>query len=225
MYLLEYFDNLLQTMKILKMQNPPLWNSSLWRLIGIMWIDLDLLYSIQETSCQYFGCFIFTTHKRSLGQGNIFAPVCHSVHRGEYLGKYTPPWAGTPPCRYTPQAGTPSGQVHTPWVGTPPSQVHPTPGRYPQAGTSPQAGIPWVGTPPWAGTPPRQVHPTGQVHPREGTHPISVCWDTVNKRAVRILLECILVLWIVFEKYNVRLVVYYLKRDHKEEPSKWKMPM
>ena len=24
-----------------------------------MWIDLDLLYSIQETSCQYFGCFIF----------------------------------------------------------------------------------------------------------------------------------------------------------------------
>ena len=25
---------------------------------------------------------IFTTHKRSLGQGNIFTPVCHSVHRG-----------------------------------------------------------------------------------------------------------------------------------------------
>ena len=25
---------------------------------------------------------IFTTRKRSLGQGNIFAPVCHSVHRG-----------------------------------------------------------------------------------------------------------------------------------------------
>ena len=26
-------------------------------------------------------CFIFTAHKRSLGQGNIFTPVCHSVNR------------------------------------------------------------------------------------------------------------------------------------------------
>ena len=26
--------------------------------------------------------FIFTARKRSLGQGNIFTPVCHSVHRG-----------------------------------------------------------------------------------------------------------------------------------------------
>ena len=25
---------------------------------------------------------IITTRKRNLGQGNIFAPVCHSVHRG-----------------------------------------------------------------------------------------------------------------------------------------------
>ena len=27
-------------------------------------------------------CVIFTARKRSLGQGNIFAPVCHSVHGG-----------------------------------------------------------------------------------------------------------------------------------------------
>ena len=26
--------------------------------------------------------YIFTVRKRSLGQGNIFTPVCHSVHRG-----------------------------------------------------------------------------------------------------------------------------------------------
>ena len=26
--------------------------------------------------------FIFTARKRSLGQGDIFTPVCHSVHRG-----------------------------------------------------------------------------------------------------------------------------------------------
>ena len=35
---------------------------------------------------------------------------------------------------------------------------------------------------------PRQVHPPGQVHPRH-----SACWDTVNTRAVRIPVECILV--------------------------------
>ena len=34
-----------------------------------------------------------------------------------------PPWAGTPPGRYTPRTGTP------PWVGTPPRQIHPL-GRY-----------------------------------------------------------------------------------------------
>ena len=29
---------------------------------------------------------IFTARKRSLGQGNIFTPVCHSVHRGGVRG-------------------------------------------------------------------------------------------------------------------------------------------
>ena len=40
--------------------------------------------------------------------------VSHSVHGGST-------WAGTPPGRYTPRAGTtPPVQVHTPWAGTPP---------------------------------------------------------------------------------------------------------
>ena len=31
---------------------------------------------------------IITTRKRSLGQGNVFTPVCHSVHRGlVYIGR------------------------------------------------------------------------------------------------------------------------------------------
>ena len=30
--------------------------------------------------------FIFTVRKQSLGQGNIFTPVCHSVHHGGVLG-------------------------------------------------------------------------------------------------------------------------------------------
>ena len=51
-----------------------------------------------------------TARKRSLGQGNIFAPVCQSVHGGST-------WAGTPP----PRAGTPTPQAGTPlWAGTPP---------------------------------------------------------------------------------------------------------
>ena len=80
---------------------------------------------------------IFTARKRSLGQGNIFAPVCHSVHRGrEYLGRY-PPWAGTHPPG---QVHTPLGR-YTPMQVHPPGQVHPRqvpPGRYtPQAGTPP----------------------------------------------------------------------------------------
>ena len=84
---------------------------------------------------------------------------------------------GHTPDRYTP------GQVH-------PRLLHP----------------PWAGTPP-AGTPPHQVHPH-QVHPlvHAGIHiplhsafwdtppPLCrTCWDTVNKQAVRIPLECILV--------------------------------
>ena len=32
---------------------------------------------------------IFTARKRSLGQGNIFTPVCHSVHRGGHAWFYS----------------------------------------------------------------------------------------------------------------------------------------
>ena len=55
-------------------------------------------------------------------------------------------------------------------------------------------------TPPWADTP--QADPPGQTPLPGQTPPVhaeihpppSVCWDTVNKRAVRIPLECILVI-------------------------------
>ena len=89
--------------------------------------------------------------------------------------RYTP-WAGTPP-----RAGTSPGQIHspgrdTPWAGTlspPPGQVHPL-GRYI----------------PWAGTPPEQVHPwAGTPSPPLGEQR----W--LLQRTVRILLECILVLF------------------------------
>ena len=62
---------------------------------------------------------IITARKRSSGQGNIFAPVCHSVHRGEYLGRY-PPGQVQPPSRYTP-APPADGQCEG---GTHPTGMH-----------------------------------------------------------------------------------------------------
>ena len=54
---------------------------------------------------------IFTTRKRSLGQGNIFAPVCHSVHRGVCLSAFwdtTSPRSRHPPgTRYPPEQTPP----------------------------------------------------------------------------------------------------------------------
>ena len=72
---------------------------------------------------------VITVRKRSLGQGNIFAPVCHSVHGG-YLRppgtRYTPPGPGTPPQyqAHPPGPGTPRDQVHPPGPGTPPRAEH-----------------------------------------------------------------------------------------------------
>ena len=140
--------------------------------------------------------------------------------RGENLTRY-PPRPGTPPrTRYSPQGpgtpppgpGTPPRTRYTPWdqVHPPQDQVHPPgPGTPPRPGNPPQPG-----TPPGPGTPPQdQAHPPGPGKPprirhtpktrytpqTRYTHPAqSMLGDTVNARAVRILLECILVCF-VFE--------------------------
>ena len=82
-----------------------------------------------------------------------------------------PPGSGTPPqTRYTPWAGTPPRDQVPPRPGTPPDQVHP---------------------------PPNQVHPLGRyTPPSRYPPPWEQCMlgDMGNKWAVRILLECILVL-------------------------------
>ena len=106
-----------------------------------------------------------------MGQGNVFPPVCNSVQGGvpgQLLlpGRYISPFGRYPP-----------GQVH------PPTQVHPL-GRYTQLGSYLSQ----------ADTSPGRYIPPRQVHPQAGTPPDSACWDTVNKWAVRILLECILVI-------------------------------
>ena len=99
------------------------------------------------------------------GQGNIFAPVCHSVHRGEYqgrypVGRYTPlqagtPWVSTPPGRYTPLGWYTTWQVHRP-------------GRY----------IPLAGTPAGRYTPFQQCM-LGYGQQADSTHPTGMhsCLD------------------------------------------------
>ena len=90
---------------------------------------------------------LFTTRKRSLGQGNIFTPVCHSVHGGGSVSVHAgiPPPPG--PC--TPQDHAPP-RDHAPPPGTmyprdhvPPWTMHHSPGpcatphHHPPTGTHP----------------------------------------------------------------------------------------
>ena len=109
---------------------------------------------------------IFTARKRSLGQGNIFAPACHSVHRG---------W-GLVLVGYLLQGACSGGGVPAPGGGAwwrPPWSRHP-----PRAGPSSQEQAPSPGS----------KHPPEQAPP--GPDPPG--WPLL--RAVRILLECILVI-------------------------------
>ena len=104
--------------------------------------------------------------QRSCGQGNIFTPVCLSVHRGGVCasvlaGIPPPPEADTPQSRQPPRADTPPEQTPPPLDG-----LDTSPGKQ----TTP---------------PPADHPPPGSRHRH-----------TVNERPVRILLECILVLGI-----------------------------
>ena len=78
------------------------------------------MYSAICMGSQFLSHFI-TARKRSLGQGNIFAPVCHSVHRGEVPGQ-VPPQAGTHP----PWQVHPPGAVHAGRYGLQAGGTHPT---------------------------------------------------------------------------------------------------
>ena len=51
---------------------------------GIPWWLATEAYTVGErTACILLECFLVTACKQSLGQGNVFTPVCHSVHRRE----------------------------------------------------------------------------------------------------------------------------------------------
>ena len=73
---------------------------------------LRLIFPCRWTLC------IFTARKRSLGQGNVFTPVCHSVYRGGGVMMSFPvmdsttPWKAPPPYNTAPQKASP------PWTAT-----------------------------------------------------------------------------------------------------------
>ena len=119
-------------------------------------------------------CSLSPTTK--LRQGNVFTPVCHSVYRGGCL----PPPVLTPPGRH-PLGRHPPGQ-------TPSPGRHPPLGRHPPPPCPVHAGIHTLPAQCMLGCTPCPVH--AGIH----THTLpSACWDMVNKWAVRISLECILV--------------------------------
>ena len=124
--------------------------------------------------------------------------------------RYTPPGPGTPPrTRYTPpdQVHPPRDQVHPPGPGTPPGTRYPPRTRYPPPGPGtppPRGQVPPLGPgtpPPGPGTPPRD----------QG--------DTVYTRAVRILLECILV------KTAITLVSPIFALCHAHPQKRWKLEL
>ena len=99
----------------------------------------------------------FYRPKQSFGQGNIFTPMCHSVHRGEYLTRHVPPQARhTPPRQDMP----PTDQTHTPHrPDMPPRPDPPGPDMPPQTRHAPDQTPPDQTHTPGPDTPPRPDTP------------------------------------------------------------------
>ena len=71
------------------------------------------------------GSFFLLPTATKLGQGNIFTPVCHSVHRGGSTSVHAgipPPNKQTPP---PPMADPPRSRHHPPQWQTPPKKQTP----------------------------------------------------------------------------------------------------
>ena len=119
-------------------------NSAHAKYMRCILLLMDLKWNASENAV-----LLITARKRSLGQGNIFTPVCHSVHGG---GGST--WPGTPPDQVHP----PRDQVHPPGPGTPQDQVHPPGTRY---------------------TPRDQVHPPGTSEIRSTRGRYASYWNAI----------------------------------------------
>ena len=122
---------------------------------------------------QNFIVLIITARKRSLGQGNIFASVCHSVHRGVCFSACldtpppvvdTPTWGQAPPrCSACWEIRSTSGRYVSYWnaILLPPfcspgggsASVHAGIPHPPGPGT-----LPPLADPPWDRAPPGAEH-------------------------------------------------------------------
>ena len=147
--------------------------------------------SFSPIKLKYEDIFAHRVHyfsvRARLHQASLCYDACNSVlitarKRSLCFHRCLSKWleGGLPDCMLgytTPRADAP--QADTP-------QGRPPQGRLPQCRHPSLWAIP-PGRLPWAYTPPCPVHT--RIH----TPLYSACWDTVNKRAVRIPLECILV--------------------------------
>ena len=105
-----------------------------------------------------------------LGQGNVFTPVCHPVHRerGSALDADSP-GVGQTPWMQTPWMQIPPGWADPPRLGKPPVDADP-----PTVGQTPWgwAGLPWMQTPRVWADPRRYGQQAGGTHPT-GMHTCS----------------------------------------------------
>ena len=103
--------------------------------------------------------------QRSCGQGNIFSPVCHSVHKGEGWWWYPRRHWGRPP-----RSRHPLGADTPPWEQT--GADNPRSRHLPWEQTAPRgADTPPEQTPPGADTPLGSRHPPGADPPRADPPP------------------------------------------------------
>ena len=109
------------------------------------WINLVFIFVAKRE--REFNQFVLYFYRRqqSCSQGNIFTPVCHSVHGGCLpqcmLGYHIPPRADTPGSRHprkqtAPRSRHPAGSRHPYRKQTPPPEQTPAYGQW-AAGTHP----------------------------------------------------------------------------------------
>ena len=101
---------------------------------------------------------IFPARKRSLGQGNVFTPIC-------IVG-----YCDVTSCsgQHSPYDSITTSQQHPNWTAPTPDNTHP-PGQHPLDSTSPNS-IPWQHHPPWTA-------PTHGQHPPPGQHTPLPCQE------------------------------------------------
>ena len=132
-----------------------------------------------------------------LGQGYVFTGMCDSVHRGRWVSASV--HAGIPP--------QPPGSRH-------PRSRHPSTADTPHSRHPPGSRHPPEQTPPRADTPPSRHPSRADLLPPRSRHPPaqSMLGDTVNARAVRILLECNLVIFWFDNRFSLpHTDVYWLE--------------